>query len=97
MTTSKKNVRTCSKGHNYYKSSDCPVCPICEQERKPDDGFLSLLVAPARRALESNRIRTLQKLSNYSEDEILQFHGMGPSSLPKLKEALETKGLSFKE
>jgi len=47
MTTSKKNLRTCSKGHRFYKTSDCPVCPICENERRPEAGFLSLIAAPA--------------------------------------------------
>lgn len=97
MTPSKKSLRTCDKGHKYYKSSDCPTCPICEQERKPESGFLSLLSAPARRALESNGITSLQQLSNYSEKEILQFHGMGPASLPKLRTALQTNGLSFRQ
>lgn len=96
MTISEKNVRTCTKGHQYYKSSDCPTCPICEEERKPDSGFLSLLSAPARRALENNGIHSLQKLSTYSEKEILQFHGMGPSSIPKLRAALAENGLSFR-
>ncbi|MEO2076589.1 MAG: RNA polymerase alpha subunit C-terminal domain-containing protein [Bacillus sp. (in: firmicutes)] len=96
MTTSNKNVRTCNKGHKYYKSSDCPTCPICEQERRPEDGFLSLLSAPARRALENNGVTSLQELSSYSEKEILKFHGMGPASLPKLRVALKEKGLSFK-
>jgi DNA-directed RNA polymerase alpha subunit len=96
MTNSKKNVRTCDKGHKYYKSSDCPTCPTCEQERKPDTGFLSLLSAPARRALENNGIISLEKLSTYSEKEILQFHGMGPASLPKLRSELKANGLSFK-
>jgi DNA-directed RNA polymerase alpha subunit len=96
MTISEKNFRTCNKGHKYYKSSDCPICPTCEQERKPDNGFLSLLSAPARRALENNEITSLQKLSTFSEKEILQFHGMGPASLPKLRSALEEIGLSFR-
>ncbi|OIK09953.1 hypothetical protein BIV60_22680 [Bacillus sp. MUM 116] len=96
MTTSKKNLRTCTNGHKYYKSSDCPTCPICEQESKPETGFLSLLSAPARRALEHNGITSLQQLSKFSEKEILQFHGMGPASLPKLRTVLETNGLSFK-
>ncbi|MDV7767584.1 RNA polymerase alpha subunit C-terminal domain-containing protein [Peribacillus sp. CSMR9] len=96
MTTSKIILRTCNKGHKYYKSSDCPICPICEQERKPDNGFLSLLSAPARRALEKNGVTSLQQLSTYSEKEILKFHGMGPASLPKLRTALQTNGLSFK-
>ena len=96
MTTSPKSLRTCKKGHNYYKSTDCPTCPKCEQERKPESGFLSLLSAPARRALENNGITSLGQLSNYSEKDILKFHGMGPASLPKLRTALEAEGLSFK-
>ncbi|UAL52972.1 MULTISPECIES: RNA polymerase alpha subunit C-terminal domain-containing protein [Metabacillus] len=96
MTTSQKNLRTCNKGHKYYKSSDCPTCPICEQERKPANGFLSLLSAPARRALENNGISSLQELSKCSEKEILQLHGMGPASLPKLRTALKENGLSFR-
>ncbi len=96
MATTNKTLRTCKNGHQYYKSSDCPACPICEEERKPKDGFLTLLAAPARRALENNGITTLKQLSKYSETEILRFHGMGKSSIPKLKNALEEKGLSFK-
>lgn len=97
MTTTKKSIRVCSNGHQYYKSSDCPTCPFCEQERKPQETFLSLLVAPARRALEKNEINTLEKLSRFSEKEILELHGMGQSSIPKLRAALQAKGLSFKK
>lgn len=96
MAASVKDLRTCSKGHQYYKSSDCPTCPTCEQERKPEDGFLSLLSAPARRALEHHGITSVQELSQYSEKDILKFHGMGPASLPKLRAALQENGLSFK-
>jgi len=96
MTISKGSLRTCSNGHEYYKSSDCPICPTCEQERKPADGFLAKLSAPARRALEHHGITTLQHLSTFSEKEILQFHGMGPASLPELRASLEESGLSFK-
>ena len=97
MTTSQKSLRTCDKGHEYYKSTDCPTCPTCEQERKPETGFLSLLSAPARRALENNGITSLQQLSDSSEKDILKFHGMGPASIPKLRAALEAEGLSFKK
>ena len=83
-------------GHQFYKSSDCPTCPICEEERKPIGSFLSILGAPARRALESHDIKNLEQLSKYSEAEILNFHGMGQSSIPKLKKALEENGFSFK-
>jgi hypothetical protein len=91
----KKELKTCSKGHQFYKSSDCPTCPICEEERKPENGFLSLLAAPARRALENASIKTLQQLSTYSEAEILALHGMGPGSLPKLRAVLKAEGLVF--
>ncbi|MES2763703.1 MAG: RNA polymerase alpha subunit C-terminal domain-containing protein [Bacteroidota bacterium] len=91
-----KTLRTCKKGHQYYKSSDCPTCPICEEERKPENNFLATLSAPARRALESAGITTLKKLAKYSEADILKLHGMGPGSIPKLKTALKTAGLSFK-
>lgn len=90
------SLRTCSNGHQYYKSSDCPTCPICENERKPDDGFMSLLSAPARRALQHHGITSLHELSQYTEKEILAFHGMGPKSMPILRNALQEKGLSFK-
>ncbi|MGG0206458.1 Uncharacterized protein BWINRA5_01606 [Bacillus mycoides] len=89
-------LRTCDQGHEYYKSSDCPTCPTCEKERKPKEGFLSLLSSPARRALEHHGITTEAELSKYSEKEILKLHGIGPASLPKLRAALEDKGLSFK-
>lgn len=91
-----KNLRVCPKGHKYFKSSDCPVCPICEKERKPKSGFLSLLSAPARRALESNNITSLKQLSKYTEKEILNFHGIGKSSIPKLHAALKAEGLKLK-
>lgn len=92
-----RKLKTCDKGHHFYKSSDCPTCPKCEQARKPNCGFLSLLSAPARRALQNEGITTLQQLSTYREKEILQLHGMGPASLPKLRLSLEENGLAFKD
>ena len=96
MTVSKKILKTCSNGHQFYKSSDCPTCPICEKERKLKAAFFAVLGAPARRALESINISSLKDLSKYTEKEILQLHGMGKTSIPKLKEALQSEGLSFK-
>ena len=91
----KKAARTCKNGHRYFKSSDCPTCPVCEAAKKPADGFLSGLSAPARRALEANGITSLKKLATLSEKEVLAFHGMGPGSIPTLKNALQAKGLQF--
>ena len=58
--------------------------------------FQSIIPAPAQRALRNAGIETLEQLSTYSEDEILQFHGMGKSSIPKLKNALSNSELIFK-
>lgn len=92
-----KSPRTCANGHRYFKSSDCPVCPVCEKSRKPDAEFMSVLAAPARRALEGAGLNTLAKLSRVSESELLSLHGMGPGSLPKLRAQLKAKGLSFRK
>ena len=60
----------------------------------PDDPFAGLS-APAKRALANSGIKTLEQLSKYSKEQVLQLHGMGPSSLPKLEKALLSHGLSF--
>ena len=97
MTSTASNNRTCKKGHRYFKTSDCPTCPICEQERKPPSGLLSVLSAPARRALENKGIETAQDLSNYSKKEIMSLHGIGPSSIPKILAELKKYNLVFRE
>jgi DNA-directed RNA polymerase alpha subunit len=47
--------------------------------------------------MENNGIVTLAKLAEYSEKEILKFHGLGKSSIPILRTALDAAGLSFKQ
>jgi hypothetical protein len=88
-------LKTCSKGHTFTKTTDCPACPQCEKERKPTEGFMSTLSAPARRALENKKIKSLKQLAKFSEKEIRSLHGIGPSSIPVLKAALKEEGLSF--
>jgi hypothetical protein len=95
--SNEKNRRVCKQGHIYYKSSDCPTCPVCEAAKKPTKGFLAYLSAPARRALENAGIDSLKKLSGYSEAEILKLHGFGPASLPTLRAALKSGGSRFKK
>jgi hypothetical protein len=65
--------------------------------QKSGSEFLSALGAPARRALENKGITTLATLAKYTESEILQLHGMGPSSIPRLKRLLKDAGPSFKK
>jgi hypothetical protein len=38
----------------------------------------------------------LEELANWTEKEILNLHGMGPGTIPKLKKALKEYGLFFK-
>jgi len=90
-----KQLKICDQGHTFYKSSDCPSCPICAAQDKPETGFLALLSGPARSALEEAGITTLTKLSQHSEQEILKLHGMGPKSLPTLRQALSDAGMTF--
>jgi DNA-directed RNA polymerase alpha subunit len=97
MAKAIKNLKTCKNGHQYYKTSDCPTCPICENERKPKNGFLSLMSAPARRALELEGITTLKELAKYTESELLKFHGMGRASIPRLRKALKEIGADLKK
>ncbi|HTE23703.1 helix-hairpin-helix domain-containing protein [Flavitalea sp.] len=56
----------------------------------------SLLSAPVVRALQNNQIFTLEKLAEWSEKGLLALHGMGPSTIPKLRTALEKAGLKFR-
>jgi predicted RecB family nuclease len=97
MPVTKPALRSCKLGHKFLKSSDCPTCPICEEARKPKDTFLALIGAPARRALERAGITTLEKLATYSEHAILNLHGMGKTTIPKLTDALTKAGLSIKK
>lgn len=91
-----KTQRTCKKGHRYFKTSDCPTCPVCEANKKPSSGFLSVISAPARRALQNEGISTLKQLSKFTEKEISVLHGMGPSAIAKLKSELKKENLKFK-
>lgn len=50
---------------------------------------------PAQRALVNAGITNLEELSKLTEKELMKLHGIGKSSLPVLKEAMATKGLSF--
>jgi hypothetical protein len=88
--------RTCPKGHVYMKSSDCPTCPRCEAEKARQGFFIDGLSAPARRALQSLKIDSVKALARHTEAEIMALHGMGPSSLPKMRAALKAAGLWFR-
>ena len=68
-----------------------------KSSKNMNEDFLSTLSAPAQRALKNNGIATLKDLSKQTEKYILQLHGVGPSSIPKLRNALSSQGLQFKD
>ena len=68
---------------------------MCEAARKPADGFLGELAAPARRALEGAGLTTLARLSKWSEARVLELHGMGPNAVKTLRASLASQGLRF--
>ena len=96
MPRSSKQKKICKQGHTFYKSSDCPTCPICDKE-KPKTGVFADMASPVRRALDHAGIKTLKQLARHTEKEILNMHGVGPSSMPLFKKKLKDAGFSFKK
>jgi len=54
---------------------------------------LPKLAAPAQRALKSSGITALNQLTQVSEAELLELHGMGRNAIRTLREALALRGL----
>jgi hypothetical protein len=52
--------------------------------------------APAQRALAAAGVKQLKDLTKYSEQEVSLWHGIGPNTLGKLRQAMAEKGFSFK-
>lgn len=55
------------------------------------------IAQPALRALAGAGIQRLAQLTDFSEEEIKQLHGMGPKALAQLRQALADMGLAFAE
>lgn len=71
--------------------------PICTDRHAVCDNFLEGIIAmPARRALEKEKIDSLEKLADYSEKEILQLHGFGKNTIEKLKNYMKESNIYFK-
>lgn len=62
-----------------------------------DDFLQGVIAMPARRALEKEKIDCLEKLSDYSEKEIMQLHGFGKNTMVKLKDYMKENQVFFKE
>lgn len=84
----------CKNGHLVQKKSDCKSCPICTKTEMKS--LFESLSAPCQRALVTNNITSLEKLAQFSEKELLTFHGIGPTSIPKIKLLLSSHHLKLK-
>jgi hypothetical protein len=51
---------------------------------------------PALRALATAGIRSLQQLTEWREQDLLELHGMGPRGIRILGDALSARGLTFR-
>lgn len=57
--------------------------------------FPNFLAKPAQRALANFGIQNLKQLSNYTESEIANLHGIGKNALDKIVLKLAENGLKF--
>lgn len=91
--------KICSRGHAFEKSSRCLTCPVCwpgQRKKLLMDNDLPVgLSSPALRALDQAGVRTLARLAERTEAEIVELHGMGNKALGQLKAALRKRGLKF--
>jgi hypothetical protein len=62
-----------------------------------DDTGFPKLSAPARRALARAGHTRLEQLAQVTESEIEQLHGMGPTGITALRDALDERGLAFRK
>lgn len=66
--------------------------------KKNEPNFLSFLGAPAQRTLMVElKISQVEDISRYSKKDLLKLHGFGPSSIPKIEEALKKIGKKLKD
>lgn len=57
-------------------------------------GLSTRLSAPDRRALAGGCIATLGDLARWREADVLALHGIGPTAIPPLRQALAETGIA---
>jgi hypothetical protein len=53
------------------------------------------LAQPAVRALAGGGLTRLDLIAGVTEAEVLKLHGMGPNAMRQIREALNSRGLTF--
>jgi DNA-directed RNA polymerase alpha subunit len=61
------------------------------------DILLQKLAKPAQRAIQNEQITTIEHLSNYSEKEFSELHGIGKNAMNIIKQTMSEHGLSFSQ
>ena len=64
-------------------------------DRTPADGLPRSLAKPAKRALSNAGIHDLDQLTDMTESELLELHGMGQKALGQLRLALADRDKSL--
>ncbi|WP_391118141.1 DNA-binding protein [Psychrobacillus sp. L3] len=57
--------------------------------------FKGILASPGQRALAAIGIENFEQLSEFTEAEVMELHGIGKNGMNRLHIALAEKGLSF--
>ena len=68
-----------------------------KQQDNASKSDLPKLSAPAHRALAAAGVHRLKDLTKFSEAEVKKWHGIGPNAMEQLRQAMDEKGLSFKQ
>ncbi len=80
---------SCENGHTFERSSNCRVCPTCFAQAHSDQEFLKKFSAPAQRAMIRAGITSIDQLEAYSLVELSKLHGIGQSTIIKIKDLLD--------
>lgn len=62
---------------------------------QPDGTPLPRIGAPATRALAAVGVTTLEQVAAWTEPDLLALHGVGPTALDRLRDALADRGRTF--
>ena len=69
--------------------------PVTAPGAEPADEWPLRYASPARQALRAIGVTHLTELTQYSEQELLKLHGVGPKAIRLFREALAARGLAF--
>jgi len=69
--------------------------PVTTPAPEPTDEWPLRSASPARQALRAIGVTQLTELTQYSEQELLKLHGIGPKAIRLFREALAARGLAF--